>query len=81
MSNGTVYVANGKAILPQETIFFMSVALSATALSCDTVDIDLVQDDGQLYAGMRTSYAKLLAFLGAMVKWLSDLSSFMLITI
>ena len=59
----------------------MSVALSATDLLCDTIDIDLVQDDEQLFACVRTSYAKLLAFSGAMEKWLSDLSSFMLITI
>ena len=76
MLNGTVYVANGIAILSQETIFFMSLALSATNLSCDMIDIDLVQDSGQVFACMRTSYAKILAFLGAMEKWLSDLSQF-----
>ena len=68
MLNGTVYVANGIAILPQETIFFMSVALSATVLSCDTIDIDLVQDGEQLFACVCTSYAKILAFSGAMEK-------------
>ena len=81
MLNGIVYVANGIAISPQETIFFMSVALSATVLSCDTIDIDLVQDCEQLFACVRTSYAKIFAFSGAMEKWLSDLSMFMLITI
>ena len=59
----------------------MSVALSATDLSCDTNDIDLVQDGEQLFACVRTSYAKILAFSCAMEKWLSDLSSCMLITI
>ena len=54
----------------------MSVALSATVLSCDTIDIDLVQDGEQLFACVRTSYAKILAFSGAMEKWLSDLSMF-----
>ena len=68
MLNGTVYIANGIAILPQETIFFMSVALSATIFSCDMTDIDLVQDDGQLFACVRTSYAKISAFSGAMEK-------------
>ena len=46
----------------------MSVALSATDLSCDTIDIDLVQDGGQLFACVRTSYAKILAFSGATEK-------------
>ena len=46
----------------------MSMVLSATDLSCDTIDIDLVQDDGQLFACVRTSYAKILAFSGAMEK-------------
>ena len=46
----------------------MFVALSATVLSCDTIDIDLVQDDGQLFACVPTSYAKILAFSGAMEK-------------
>ena len=54
----------------------MSVALSATVLWSDTIDIDRVQDDGQLFAYVRTSYAKILAFSGAMKKWLSDLSVF-----
>ena len=54
----------------------MSVALSATDLSCNTTGIDLVQDDGQLFACVRTSYARILAFSGAMEKWLSDLSNF-----
>ena len=68
MLNGTVYVANGRAILSQETIFFMSVVLSATDLSCDMIDNDLVQDDGQLFACVRTWYAKILAFSCAMEK-------------
>ena len=69
MLNGTVYVANGIAILPHKTIFFfMSVVLSATDLSCDTIDIDLVKDDGQLFARVRILYAKILAFSGAMEK-------------
>ena len=46
----------------------MSVALSATDLSCDTIDIDLVKDDGQLFACVRASYAKILAFTYAMEK-------------
>ena len=46
----------------------MSLALSATDLSCDTIDIDLVKDDGQLYARVRILYAKILAFSGAMEK-------------
>ena len=46
----------------------MSVALSATDLSCGTIDIDLVQDGGQLFACVRTSYAKILAFSCAMEK-------------
>ena len=54
----------------------MSVALSATDLPCDTFDIDLVQDGGELFACVRTSYAKILAFSGAMEKWLSDLWKF-----
>ena len=54
----------------------MSVVLSATDLSCDTIDIDLVQDDGQLFACERTSYAKILAVSCAMEKWLSALSNF-----
>ena len=44
----------------------MSVALSATDLSCNTIDIDLVQDGEQLFAYVGTSYAKTLAFSGAM---------------
>ena len=52
------------------------MALSATDLSCDTIDIDLVQDGGQLFARVRKSYAKILAFSGAMEKWLSDLRKF-----
>ena len=59
---GTVYVANGIAILSQETIFFVSVVLSVTDLLLDTIDIDLVQDNGQLFAYVRTLYAKILAF-------------------
>ena len=54
----------------------MSVALSATDLSCDTIDIDLVKDDGQLFACVRTAYAKILAPTCAMEKWFSDLSKF-----
>ena len=54
----------------------MSVALSATDFLCDTIDIDLVQDGEQLFARVRTSYTKILAFSGAMEKWLSDLSKF-----
>ena len=46
----------------------MSVDLSATDLSCDTIDIDLVQHDEQLFACVRTSYSKILAFSGAMEK-------------
>ena len=46
----------------------MSVALSATDLSCETNDIDLVQDGEQLFACVRTSYAKILGFTGAMEK-------------
>ena len=76
MLNDTVYVANGIAILSQETKFFIPVALSATDLSCDTIDIDLIQDVGLLFACMRTSYANILAFSGAMEKCLSDLSQF-----
>ena len=68
MLNCTVYVANDIAILSQETIFLMSVALSATDLSCDMIDIDLVKDDGQLFACVRTAYAKILAFTCAMEK-------------
>ena len=68
MLNGTIYVANEIAILPQETIFFMSEALSATVLSRDTIDNDLVQESEQLFACVRTSYAKILAFSGAMEK-------------
>ena len=59
----------------------MSVALSATDLFCDTIGIDLVQDGEQLFACVRTSYAKILAFSCAMEKWLCDLVSFMLIAI
>ena len=44
----------------------MSVDLSATDLLCDTIDI--VQHDEQLFACVRTSYAKILAFSGAMEK-------------
>ena len=51
----------------------MSVDLSATDLSCETNDIDLVQDGEQLFACVHTSYAKILAFSCAMEKWLSDL--------
>ena len=40
----------------------MSVVLYATDLSCDTIDIDLVQDFGQFFAFVRTSYAKILTF-------------------
>ena len=54
----------------------MSVDLSATDLSCDTVDIDLVQHDEQLFACVHTSYAKILAFSCAMEKWLNDISKF-----
>ena len=68
--NGTVYVANGIVILPQETIFFMSVALSATVLSCDMIDIDLVQDGEQLFACVRTLTLKYWHF---QVLWKSDL--------
>ena len=46
----------------------MSVVLSATDLSCDTIDIDHVKDGGQLFARVRTSYAKILAFSGSMEK-------------
>ena len=46
----------------------MSIALSATNFSCDTIDIDLVQDSGQEFACVRTSYAKISAFSGAMEK-------------
>ena len=49
----------------------MSVALSATDLSSDTNDIDLVQDGEQLFACVRTSYTKILGFSCAMEKWLS----------
>ena len=44
------------------------MALSATDLLCDMIDIDLVQDGEQLFACVRTSYAKLLAFSGVMEK-------------
>ena len=44
------------------------MAISATDLSCDTTDMDLVQDGEQLFACMHTSYAKILAFSGAMEK-------------
>ena len=54
----------------------MSVVLSATDLSCDTIDIDLVQDFWQVFACVRTSYAKILAFPSVIEKWLSDLSKF-----
>ena len=57
----------------------MSVDLAATDLSCDTIDIDIVQHDEQLFACVRTSYAKILAFSGAMEKRLSDLSKFYVI--
>ena len=40
----------------------MSVVLSVTDLSCNTINIDLVKDCGQLFACVRTSYAKILAF-------------------
>ena len=46
----------------------MSMALSATDLSCDTNDIGLVEDGEQLFSWLRTSYAKILAFSGAMEK-------------
>ena len=46
----------------------MSVALPATDLSGDMIGIVLVQDGEQLFACVRTSYAKLLAFSGAMEK-------------
>ena len=46
----------------------MSLALSTADLSCDTNDIDLVQDGEQLLACVRTSYAEILAFSGAMEK-------------
>ena len=46
----------------------MSVALSATDLSCDTIDIDLVQDGGQVFGCVRTSYTEISAFSGAMEK-------------
>ena len=46
----------------------MSVALSATDMSCDTFDIYLVKDFGQLFACVRTSYAKILAFSSAIQK-------------
>ena len=59
----------------------MFVALSATEMSCDTNDIDLLQDGEELFACVRTLYAIILAFSGAVEKWLSDLSSFMLSTI
>ena len=54
----------------------MSVVLSETDLPCDTIDIDLLQDFGQLFACVRTSYAKILAFSSVIEKWLSDLSTF-----
>ena len=46
----------------------MSVVLSATDFSCDTIYIGLVQDGEQLFACVRASYAKILAFSGAMKK-------------
>ena len=46
----------------------MSVALSATDLLGDTIDIDLVQDGEQLFACVRKLYATILAFSGAMEK-------------
>ena len=46
----------------------MPVALSATDLSCDTIDIDLVKNDGQLFARVRVLYAKILAFSGDIEK-------------
>ena len=54
----------------------MSVVLSATDLSCDTIDIDPAQDFGQLFACVRSSYANILAFSSVIEKWLSDLSKF-----
>ena len=59
----------------------MSIVLSATDFSCDMIYIGLVQDGEQLCACVRASYAKILAFSGAMKKWLSDSSKFMLIII
>ena len=52
-------MTNGIAILLQETLFFMPVALSATDFSCDTNDIDLIQDGEQLFVCVRTSYAEI----------------------
>ena len=52
----------------------MSVTLSATDSLCDTINIHLVQDGGQVFACVRILYAKILAFSGAMEKWLSDLN-------
>ena len=40
----------------------MSVVLSATDFSIDTIYIGLVQDGEQLFARVRASYAKILAF-------------------
>ena len=54
----------------------MSVALSATDSLCHTINIDFVQDDGQMFACVRILYAKILAFSCAMEKWLSDLNKF-----
>ena len=54
----------------------MSVALSATDSLCDTFNIDLVQDGGQVFACVHLLYAKILAFSGAMEKCLSDLNKF-----
>ena len=44
----------------------MSMDLSATDLSCDTNDIDFVQDGKQLFACVLTSYVKISAFSCAM---------------
>ena len=44
----------------------MSVVLSATDFSCDTNYIGLVQDCEQLFACVHASYAKIMAFTGAM---------------
>ena len=46
----------------------MSVVLTATDFSLDTIDNHLVQDDGQLFAYERTSYVKILAFSCVMEK-------------
>ena len=46
----------------------MSLVLSATDFSCETIYIGLVQDGEHLFACVRASYAKILAFSGAMKK-------------